>query len=129
VSASLNFPSQNAISRSGGIVLAREWVIERILSNPRDDPSVVALRSAILLSGHQPANGVGNRSRPIRSRIARNNARGIATSAIWNVTCREWRTTFAPILISFSFNVVSVQCRTGTNPTFLAGSRRTIDPV
>jgi len=35
-----------------------------------------------------------------------------ATSAIWKIILREWRTTFAPILISFSRNVVNVQCRT-----------------
>ena len=29
-----------------------------------------------------------------------NNARGTATSAIWNVTALAWRTTFAPILTS-----------------------------
>jgi hypothetical protein len=64
---------------------------------------------AISPSGYQPANGGGNRSHPILSRIVRNNSRGIATSAIWKITCREWRTTFAPILIGFSRNVVSVQ--------------------
>ena len=54
----------------------------------------------------------GNRSRRIRSRIARNNRFGMATSAIWNTTYREWATTFAPILINLSRNVVSDQCRT-----------------
>jgi hypothetical protein len=38
-----------------------------------------------------------------------NNSRGTATSAIWKMIFREWRTTFAPILISFSRNVVNVQ--------------------
>ena len=52
------------------------------------------------------------RSRPIRPRIAANNARGTATSAIWNVTAFAWRMTFAPTLISFSLSVVSVQVRT-----------------
>jgi len=66
-----------------------------------------ALLPPISFRGHQPGTGVGNRRCPIRSRIARNNSRGIATSAIWKITCRAWRTTFAPILISFSRNVVS----------------------
>src|SRR4051794_6578094 len=52
------------------------------------------------------------RSRPIRTRIAANSARGTATSASWNVTTFAWRTTFAPILISFSRSVVSVHART-----------------
>ena len=56
-----------------------------------------------------PDNAVANLSRPIRSRMARNNSRGTATSAIWKTIFREWRTTFAPILISFSRNVVNVQ--------------------
>jgi hypothetical protein len=41
--------------------------------------------------------------------MARNNSCGIATAAIWKITSRAWRTTFALILISFSRNVVSVQ--------------------
>ena len=49
-----------------------------------------------------------NLSRPIRSKMARNNSRGTATS-IWKMIFRERRTTFAPILISFSRNVVNVQ--------------------
>src|SRR5262245_1567815 len=53
------------------------------------------------------------RSRTIRSRIAANDARGTATSANWNVTALAWRTTLAPILISLSRSVVSVQVRTG----------------
>lgn len=47
--------------------------------------------AAIPFCRHQPVCGVGNRNRPIRSRIARNNSRGIATSAIWKITCRAWR--------------------------------------
>jgi ABC-type transport system substrate-binding protein len=58
----------------------------------------------------------GNRSRRIRSRIARNNRFGTATSAIWNTTYRECATTLAPILMSFSRSVVSDQC-------FTAGGR------
>ena len=45
----------------------------------------------------------------IALRMSRNNSRGTATSAIWKITCRECRTTFAPILISFSRNVVNDQ--------------------
>jgi hypothetical protein len=48
-------------------------------------------------------------SRPILSRMARNNSRGTATSAIWKTIFREWRTTFAPILMSYSRSVVNVQ--------------------
>ena len=44
--------------------------------------------------------------------MAANNFRGTATSASWNVTYLAWCTTFAPILISFSRSVVSVQCCT-----------------
>ena len=33
-----------------------------------------------------------------------------ATSVIWNVTSRLWRTILAPILISSSLSVVSDQC-------------------
>jgi len=50
-------------------------------------------------------DATANRSRPIPSRIARNNSFGTATSAIWKTIFQEWRTTFAPILISFSRNV------------------------
>ena len=39
------------------------------------------------------------------------------TSAIWKNTYFEWRTTFAPILISFSRIVVIVQCFTGAGNT------------
>jgi len=49
---------------------------------------------------HQPGGDMGNLRHSILSRIVRNNSRGIATSAIWKITCRAWRTTFAPILIS-----------------------------
>jgi len=56
-----------------------------------------------------PDIAVANLSRPIPSRIARNNSRGTAASAIWKTIFREWRTTFAPILMSFSRNVVNVQ--------------------
>ncbi len=44
--------------------------------------------------------------------MARNNSRGTAPPAIWRTIFREWLTTFAPILISFSRNVVNVQWRT-----------------
>src|ERR1700728_1687585 len=56
-------------------------------------------------------DATANRNRPIPSRIARNNSLGTATSAIWKTIFREWRTTFAPILINFSRNVVNVQWR------------------
>src|ERR1039457_5411064 len=47
----------------------------------------------------------------------RNNSRGTATSAIWKTTFLAWHTTFAPILISFSRNVVNDQCRTALGNT------------
>jgi len=49
----------------------------------------------------------GSLSRRIRSKIARNSPRGMATSAIWKTTYRECATTFAPILMSFSRSVSS----------------------
>ena len=42
------------------------------------------------------------RSPSIRCRISTNRVLGMAPSAIWKVMQRPWRTTFAPILISFS---------------------------
>ena len=57
--------------------------------------------------------GIGLRRRSsIRLRIFRNSSFGTATSANWNVTYQPWRTTLAPILISFSGSVVSDQCST-----------------
>ncbi len=47
--------------------------------------------------------------RSIPNRMARNNFRGTAASAIWKTICRECQTTLAPILIGFSRNVVNVQ--------------------
>jgi hypothetical protein len=57
---------------------------------------------------HHPVADAGDLSRPIRSKMVWNNSRGTATSAIWKTVFREWRTTFAPILISFSRNEASV---------------------
>ena len=53
------------------------------------------------------------RRRPIQSRISANRSRDTATLAIWNVTSLAWRTTFAPVSISFSRSAGSVQVRTG----------------
>ena len=61
------------------------------------------------MAGLHPDVAGANLSRPIPSRMSRNNSRGTATSAIWKIICRAWRTTFAPILINFSRNVVNVQ--------------------
>jgi hypothetical protein len=58
--------------------------------------------SGFAFASLQPDIAVVNLSRPIRSKIVWNNSRGTATSAIWKIIFREWRTTFAPILISFS---------------------------
>ncbi len=63
-----------------------------------------------------PARTVG-RKRSMAVRMVRNNSRGTATSAIWKTTCRECRTTLAPILINFSRRVVNVQCRTDLGST------------
>jgi hypothetical protein len=73
-----------------------------------DTSSVV---SGVFVQFHflHPDIAVTNLSRPMASRVARNNFRGTATSAIWKTIFWEWRTTFAPILICFSRNVVNVQ--------------------
>jgi hypothetical protein len=52
------------------------------------------------------------RSRAMRRRISRNSWRGIATSAIWNVTYFACCVTLAPIFTNFSRSVVSDQCFT-----------------
>src|SRR5262249_51232312 len=64
----------------------------------------------------QPEAQVGHK-RAIRSRIWANNCRGTATSASWKVTYLAWATTLAPILISFSRSVVSVQPWIGLGST------------
>ncbi len=66
--------------------------------------------------------GGGNASRSMRSRIAANNFRVIATSASWNVKYFACRMTFAPIFTSFSCSVVSDQCFTSLG----SASRRTL---
>ena len=43
--------------------------------------------------------------------LAGTDSRGAAASAIWKTTCRAWRATFAPILISLSLSVVNGQRR------------------
>ncbi len=89
----------------------RDFVLHRPFSpGCEDTSSVLAVVFMRLLSLFlHPDIAVANLSRPILSRMARNNSRGTATSAIWKAIFPEWRTTFAPILISFSRNVVSVQ--------------------
>ena len=42
----------------------------------------------------------------------------MATSAIWKATVRPWLTTLAPILISFSFKLVSDQFLIGSGVDF-----------
>jgi hypothetical protein len=59
------------------------------------------------------ARGPG-RSTSIRRRISAKSCLGMATSASWKVTLRLWRTTLAPILISFSRKVVNDQCSTAS---------------
>jgi len=56
-------------------------------------------------------------SLPIRSRIAAKKVRSTARSAIWNVTAFTWVTTLVSILISFSHNVVKLQCPTDKETT------------
>src|SRR5262249_18635193 len=46
-------------------------------------------------------------------KISWNICRAMATSAIWKITWRPWLTTFAPILISLSFRLVSDQSLIG----------------
>lgn len=50
-------------------------------------------------------------SRSMRRRMSANRPRGMATSAIWNVTLRAWRTILPHILTRQSLNIVSDQCR------------------
>ena len=54
----------------------------------------------------------GGRSSALSRRSAKRFL-GIATSAIWKATWQPWLTTFAPILISFSFRLVSDQSLIG----------------
>jgi hypothetical protein len=63
----------------------------------------VVMRIRLLLFHPDATAGILRHS--IALRMSRNNSLGIATSAIWKITCQEWRTTFAPILINFSRNV------------------------
>jgi hypothetical protein len=68
-----------------------------------DTSSVVSIVFMRVLSLFlHPDAAAGDLNRPIPSRMARNNSLGTATSAIWKTIFRESRTTFAPILISFS---------------------------
>jgi hypothetical protein len=55
-------------------------------------------------------DGGGSRRRAVRRRIVAKSRFGTATSAVWKITHRAWRTTFAPILTSFSRKLVSDQC-------------------
>jgi hypothetical protein len=45
-----------------------------------------------------------------------NNSLGTATSAIWKMTLRPWRTPLAPIFTSFSRRLVSDHCLTASGP-------------
>jgi hypothetical protein len=44
----------------------------------------------------------GGRGSTISRGMPANRYRGMAAAVIWNATLRPWRTTFAPIVISFS---------------------------
>jgi len=74
-------------------------------------PTVLPYPYSLRAFGY-PVASTRTLSRPIRPRIAANNSRDTATSAIWKMRYRAWQITFAPILITFSRNVVIVQCRT-----------------
>ena len=66
----------------------------------------------------------GARSRATCARICPNIRPDTATSAIWNVTYRPWRTILVPILISFSLSVVSDQCSASSDTVdFSFGSK------
>jgi hypothetical protein len=80
-------------------------------STSREDTSSVvsALFMRLLSLFLHPDNTVTNFRRSMAFRMSRNNSQGTATSSIWKTILLEWRTTFAPILISFSRNVVMVQ--------------------
>jgi len=56
--------------------------------------------------------------------MRRNRSRRTATSAIWAVVDRPWRTILAPILTSPSRNVVNDHCATSAGS---ASVRRKID--
>ena len=104
------FKSTIGFSLAKGAI-CRQLRLATGFSMPSEDTSsVVSSISLRLLSLFlHPDVAVANLSRPIPSRMTRNNSRGTATSAIWKTISREWRTTFAPILMSFSRNVVNVQ--------------------
>src|SRR5262249_30747139 len=59
-------------------------------------------------------------------KISWNICRAMATSAIWKITWRPWLTTFAPILISFSFRLVSDQSLIGSGVASVRGSCRLV---
>jgi hypothetical protein len=54
---------------------------------------------------------LARRSRRIRPRTAANSTRGTATCVRWQMTCRAWDTTLAPISTGLSRGVVSYQPR------------------
>ncbi len=88
--------------------------IRSFFSPPRHAPPV-AFSSPSIPSAY--ARAVLRRNSSTSRRISRNRFRGTATSANWNVTYRPWRTTLAPILISFSRKLV---CDQGS--TYCCGS-------
>ena len=80
-------------------------------------PVVRASSRRFVVCCRHPGTGSRGLSRRMRSRMLRKSHRGTATSAIWKMTYRAWVTTLAPILISFSRNVVSDQCFTDRGET------------
>jgi len=89
---------------------ARDWKAIRSLCPPSRHTSLVVFTWPSIFPAYAGA-GLRRRS-SIRLRIFRNSSLGTATSANWNVTYRPCRTTFAPILTSFSRSVVNDQCST-----------------
>ena len=78
-----------------------------------------------------PDAAADNLSRPIPSRMARNNSRGTATCAIWKIICREWRTAIRPLCIASRMNHKTQPTATATTRTNNAsmGQARTSWPT
>src|SRR5262245_28965308 len=100
----------------------RSWV--GVVYSPRHLGAVLpsgALDTHDHRSSHAGAGGGFGRSSAISRKISWNICRGMATSAIWKAMLRPWLTTLAPILINFSFKLVSDRSLIGSG---VAGVRR-----
>jgi hypothetical protein len=104
------FLASLGFSLAQGAICRQLRLSTRFSMTSEDTASMVSIVFMRVLSLFlHPDAAAGKLSRPIPARMDRNNSLGIATSAIWKTIFPEWRTTFAPILISFSRNVVNVQ--------------------